>query len=138
MKKELSLLDRLDNSDPSICHSTAFDWHAYLDSVVVNIQKMLNVRMGSVTALEQFGMPDFNDVVNQFPDAVLYIRNSIQHFIEDYEPRLESVNVYYIPDADQPLLLKYGIEGRLRYEQQVSKVMFDTVLTGSGQAMVRV
>lgn len=138
MRREHSLLDRLDNEVLPASYSTKFDWNAFLDSVTSNIQNMLNVRVGSVKALQEFGMPDFNDVVNQFPDAVLYIRNSIQHFIEEYEPRLESVSVYYVPDPDQPLLMKYAIEGTLRYREQVSRVAFDTVLTGSGQATVRV
>lgn len=138
MRKEHSLLDRLDNEVLPASYTTRFDWNAFLESVTLNIQNMLNVRLGSVKALQEFGMPDFNDVVNQFPDAIQYIRSSIQQFVEKYEPRLESVNVYYVPDPDQPLLMKYAIEGRLRYRDQVSRVAFDTVLTGSGQATVRV
>ena len=138
MRKEHSLLDRLDNEALPASYTTRFDWHSFLDSVTLNIQNMLNVRLGSVKALQGFGMPGFNDVVNQFPDAVQYIRNAIQHFIETYEPRLESVNVYYVPDPEQPLLMKFAIEGRLRYQDQVSRVAFDTVLTGNGQATVRV
>lgn len=138
MRKEHSLLDRLDQEIQLPSYTTRFDWNVFLDSVTLNIQNMLNVRLGSVKALQEFGMPDFNDVVNQFPDAIQYIRNAIQHFIEKYEPRLESVNVYYVPDSDQPLLMKYAIEGRLRYQDQVSRVAFDTVLTGNGQATVRI
>lgn len=138
MRKEHSLLDRLDNEALPASYTTRFDWHSFLDSVTLNIQNMLNVRLGSVKALQGFGMPDFNDVVNQFPDAVQYIRNAIQHFIETYEPRLESVNVYYVPDPEQPLFMKFAIEGRLRYQDKVSRVAFDTVLTGNGQATVRV
>lgn len=138
MRQEQSLLDRIDNESPDSTYTTQFDWNRFLESVVQNVQNMLNVRMGSVMALPEFGMPDFNDVVNQFPDAVQHIRNAIQHFVEQYEPRLESVNVYYVPDTDQPLDMKYAIEGRIRYQDKVSRVAFDTVLTGSGQATVRV
>lgn len=138
MRKEHSLLDRLDSEVLPASYTTRFDWNTFLESVTQNIQNMLNVRLGSVKALHEFGMPDFNDVVNQFPDAVQFIRSAIQAFIEQYEPRLESVNVFYVPDPEQPLLMKYAIEGRLRYQGQVSRVAFDTVLTGSGQATVRV
>lgn len=137
MRREQSLLDRMDGESPSDTYTTKFDWNALLDSVTTNIQNMLNVRLGSVKALPEFGMPDFNDVVNQFPDAIQYIRNCIQHFVETYEPRLESVSVHYVHDPEQPLHMKYAIEGRLKYQDQVSSVSFDTVLTGSGQATVR-
>lgn len=138
MRREYSLLDRLDNELLPKQYSTQFDWNVLTDSVTANIQAILNVRLGSVKALENFGMPDFNDVVNQFPDAVTQIRNSIQHFVEQYEPRLASVNVYYIPDVDHPLVMKYAIEGMLAYQGETSRVSFDTVLTGAGQATVRV
>lgn len=138
MRKELSLLDRLDNGAASGDYSTIFNWNAYLESITENVQNMLNVREGSVKALPDFGMPDFNDVVNQFPDAVNYIRYAIRDFLEQYEPRLEAVSVHYIADDDQPLTMKYAIEGVLRYGDQVSRVTFDTVLTGTGQATVRV
>ena len=95
MRKEYSLLERLDNERLPTAYSTQFDWQALLQSVTRNIQDMLNVRVGSVQALPQFGMPDFNDVVNQFPDAAITIQNAIQRFIQDYEPRLESVIVQY-------------------------------------------
>ncbi|MAR92493.1 MAG: type VI secretion system baseplate subunit TssE [Pseudomonadota bacterium] len=138
MRKEYSLLERLDNERLPTAYSTQFDWQALLQSVTRNIQDMLNVRVGSVQALPQFGMPDFNDVVNQFPDAAITIQNAIQRFIQDYEPRLESVIVQYDPDPDRPLLLRYFIEGRLKHHGQLSRVSFDTVLTGSGQATVQV
>lgn len=138
MRREHSLLDRLDNEILPTQYSTKFDWKTLTESVTANIQDILNVRMGSVKALENFGMPDFNDVVNQFPDAISHIRNAIQRFVEDYEPRLASVSVFYIPDTDQPLVMKYAIEGLLVHKGETSRVSFDTVLTGAGQATVRV
>ncbi len=137
MRQEHSLLDRLDNDVRPASYSTKFDWNALLESVTQNVQNMLNVREGAVTALEDFGMPDFNDVVSEFPDAITHIRNAILSFLQRYEPRLDHVNVYYIADPDQPLHMKFGIEGVLRYRDQSTRVSFDTVLTGSGQAMVR-
>ena len=138
MRQENSLLERLDNDLLPTQYSTQFDWKALTQSVTNNLQDILNVRLGSVKALDNFGMPDFNDVVNEFPDAISRIRMAIQHFVEDYEPRLVSVNVLYVADPDQPLVMKYAIEGLLIYAGESSRVSFDTVLTGSGQATVRI
>jgi type VI secretion system protein len=137
MRNEFSLLDRLDNDVTNGGYSTTFNWNAFLESVTINVQNMLNVREGSVKALPDFGMPDFNDIVAQFPDAVTHIRFAIQNFLETYEPRLEGVSVYYIPDTENPLTMKYAIEATLRHGEQRSRVAFDTVLTGTGQATVR-
>lgn len=138
MRNERSLLDRLDHEVPAASYTTRFDWNAMLDSVLNNVQSMLNVRLGSVKALEDYGMPDFNDVVNQFPDAISRISFAIRDFLEEYEPRLTQVYVHYLPDPDQPLLMKFAVEATLSHRDQTSKVSFDTVLTGNGQATVRV
>ena len=138
MHSERSLLDRLDHAVPPSSYTTRFDWNAMQDSVIGNVQNMLNVRLGSVKALEDYGMPDFNDVVNQFPDAISRIRHAIRDFLEAYEPRLTQVYVSYLPDPEQPLLMKFAVEATLRHRDQSSKVTFDTVLTGNGQATVRV
>lgn len=138
MRSERSLLDRLDHDVPPASYTTRFDWNAMLESVLGNVQNMLNVRHGSVKGLEEYGMPDFNDVVNQFPDAISRIRFAIRDFLEAYEPRLTEVQVHYLPDPDQPLLMKFAVEAMLRHRDQTSQVTFDTVLTGNGQATVRV
>lgn len=138
MRTERSLLDRLDHEVPPASYTTRFDWNAMLDSVISNVQNMLNVRLGSVKGLEEYGMPDFNDVVNQFPDAISRIRYAIRDFLETYEPRLTNVYVHYLPDPDQPLLMKFAVEATLRHRDQTSQITFDTVLTGNGQATVRV
>lgn len=138
MRRERSLLDRLDHEVPPASYTTRFDWHAMLDSVINNVQNMLNVRQGSVKGREDYGMPDFNDVVNQFPDAISRIRYAIRDFLETYEPRLMNIQVHYLPDPDQPLLMKFAVEATLRHQDQINRVSFDTVLTGNGQATVRV
>jgi len=138
MRNERSLLDRLDQDVVAASYTTRFDWNAMLDSVIGNVQNMLNVRLGSVKALEEYGMPDFDDVVNLFPDAISRIRFAIRDFLEAYEPRLTNVYVHYLPDPDQPLLMKFAVEATLRHRDQTNKVSFDTVLTGYGQATVRV
>ena len=138
MARELSLLDRIESEVAPSNYSTQFDQTAQLNNVISNIQKMLNVRQGSVMALPDYGMLDFNDVVKEFPDAVSRIRNAIRDFIEAYEPRLQQVYVQYLHDDEQPLLLTFTIKGVLKHKDRVSKVSFDTVLTGSGQATVKV
>ena len=138
MHRELSLLDRIEREIVPGSYTTQFDKDAQLQNVIDNVQRMLNVREGSVLALPDYGMPDFNDVVKEFPDAISRIQQVISQFVECYEPRLQGVQVHYIHDPEQPLLLTFVISGELKANGRVSKVSFDTVLTGSGQATVRV
>jgi len=138
MHRELSLLDRIEREIVPGSYTTQFDQDAQLQNVIDNIQRMLNVMEGSVLALPDYGMPDFNDVVKEFPDAIHQIQQIISQFVQTYEPRLQRVKASYVHDPEQPLLLKFVISGELKANGRVSKVSFDTVLTGSGQATVRV
>lgn len=138
MKREESLLRRLESSEPQSSYTTKVRLERVLSDISRNVQDMLNIRLGSVKALDDYGMPDFNDVVKEFPDAITRIRVSIKQFIDKYEPRLSSVHVTHIHDPEQPLLLKFSIGGEIKINNKASKVRFNTVLTGAGQATVKV
>lgn len=138
MKPELSLLDRLGSNQKRTLYSTQVDESALLQSVLANVQNMLNVRLGSVLAPVEYGMPDFNDIIHHFPDSAMRIRNAIREFLDAYEPRLRNVSVQYVEHNDDSLTLCYLITANLVYRDKLSKVRFDTILTGVGQATVRV
>ena len=138
MKREVSLLGRLERHRESQSYTTELDIDNLLDNISNNVQNMLNVRVGSVVALDDYGMPDFNDVVKEFPDAITRIRRAITGYINKYEPRLRSVQVHHLHDPHQPLLLKFTISAELNLPQHHSRVNFNTVLTGNGQATVNV
>ena len=138
MKREKSLMLRLEDPGAAGQYTTETDIDSLMANISQHVQDMLNVRLGSVMAAEDFGMPDFNDVVKEFPDAITRIRNAIRRFIAKYEPRLEHVYVQHLHDPEQPLLLKFSISGNLRASLSDKTVSFTTVLTGSGQATVNV
>ena len=137
MKREQSLLCRIENADATGHYTTKVSVDRMLDNISQNVQDMLNVRLGSVKALDDYGMPDFNDVVKEFPDAITRIRAAIKTFINKYEPRLSNVVVSHIHDPQQPLLLKFSISGNIKLNNEAPKVSFNTVLTGAGQATVK-
>lgn len=138
MKREQSLLTRLEADPRQSRYTTELNIERLLENISQNVQDMLNVRLGSVLALDDYGMPDFNDVVKEFPDATTRIRNAIRDFLVKYEPRLANVQVVHNHDPDQPLLLKFSISADLKLPHKTSKVSFNTVLTGAGQATVKV
>ncbi len=108
MPNEYSLFQRL-GSEGEPAFSTGSNQQALRESVKANLQQMLNVREGSVSALPDYGMPDFNDLVYEFPDAIYQLQMAIKTFLLKYEPRLDDVLVSYVPDSSQPLQLKYRV-----------------------------
>ncbi len=136
MERSCSLLERLSSSTLSR-YETVTTQGAQLESLKANLQEMLNVREGSVAALPDYGMPDFNDLVFEFPDAIYQLQVAIRRFLLKYEPRLKEVSVSYLPDRSQPLQLRYRIGVTIHStESAMESYMFDTVITGSGQAFI--
>ncbi|MBU2710570.1 type VI secretion system baseplate subunit TssE [Zooshikella harenae] len=137
MTAERCLFERIINAETVNQRTLAFDEHKLQKSILSHVQDMLNVRQGSVMALPDYGMPDFNDLVSQFPDAIIQIKQAIKEYLSLYEPRLSTIRVEHYEDADNPLVLKFGITAEVVTENQRSRISFETELAGSGQARVK-
>jgi type VI secretion system protein len=133
---ERTLLERIDNPEQGGYRLTA-DPHRTIESVLTHLRKMLNVRQGSVCTLPDYGIPDLNSLFTQYPDAVMALRRIIKESLEKYEPRLRRVNVRYLPDEENPLLLRFEITARLVMDDQDSPIRFETVVGDSGKVRVR-
>ena len=133
---ERTLLERIDNPEPG-GYRTSMDPHRTIESVLGHLRKMLNVRQGSVCTLPDYGIPDLNSLFMQYPDAVLALRRIIRDSLEKYEPRLRRVSVRYLPDEENPLILRFEITARLAMEDRESPVRFETVVGDNGEVKVR-
>src|SRR5271168_4091771 len=78
--------------------SGKIDRTAVAESVLRNLQDVLNSRAGCCETRRDYGMPDFSDVATSFPEAVPTITRAIRAQIENFEPRLSGVNVRHVPD----------------------------------------
>ncbi len=108
-----------------------------LASVLQHLQKMLNVHRGSVPLWPSYGMPDFNDMAAQFPDAILEIQQAIQTSIRRYEPRLHQVRVRYVPDDTERFRLRFEITAHLAVPGEMPVVWFESLLDTSGYVVIR-
>lgn len=136
MAFDRSLLERIDEPDEAR-HRQGTDPARLSQSIGRHLARMLNVRQGSVVTLPDYGMPDFNDLVNQFPDGLNVIRRAIRESIERYEPRLRRVSVRHILIEEDPLDLRFRISASMILEDGEQPVAFETLIGGSGQVQVR-
>ena len=105
-------------------------------SVAAHLGKMLSTRAGSVQTLPDYGLPDLNDMRVSLHTALSQARQSIETFIEQYEPRLTQVRVVSLPHDPHPLRLSFAIEALLEVEGLRRQVSFSAQLDGSGQVRV--
>lgn len=130
-----TLLERIDAPDP-IGRKVEHDVDASMRSVADHLTRMFNVRQGSVAVALDYGMPDFNDLLTQFPDALNVIRKSIQNSVEKYEPRLTRVTVRPIANDDDPFDLRFKITGRLMLGDDERSASFEALVGSSGRVKV--
>ena len=105
-------------------------------SVAAQLTRMLSTRAGSVQTLPDYGLPDLNDMRVSLHTALSQARQSIETFIEQYEPRLTQVRVVSLPHDRHPLRLSFAIEALLEVEGLRRQVSFSAQLDGSGQVRV--
>lgn len=133
---ERTLLQRLIDDEPPT-PGRPFDNSKAVQSVLDYLQILMNTRQGSVGARPDFGLPDFNDMVSEFPAAVPAIARAIKGQIDAFEPRLRNVVVRHVPDPDRPLTLAYRIRAELVVTQAGDAVTFETVFGSDGSVRVR-
>jgi type VI secretion system protein len=96
--------------------SVALDTSMLLEDMVGYLRELFNVRHGSVPIRDDYGLPDFNDVVHQFPDAIDVLRAEIARQIQKFEPRFRDVTVRHIPAPSRPLSLLFRVNATIAVE----------------------
>jgi type VI secretion system protein len=134
---ERSLLERIDNPDNREARTLSVDIDKVTESIIIHLKNMFNVRQGSVMTLDDYGMPDFNDIIAEFPNAIKVVRGVIKDSIRKYEPRLSRVVVSHIDDPNRPLELLFSVKAELQLEDGKVPFVFETVVGDSGSVKVR-
>lgn len=137
MSHELDIFE--EKQDAGLCdnRNAVAEEVMQISKVLVHIQKLLNVRQGSIDMLSDYGLPDFNDLATRFPYAIIEIKNEIKACITKYEPRLVNVHVSHVQDEEEPLSLRFDITARLVTSERETSVWFETVLDSAGKVLVR-
>ncbi|MFH3479461.1 type VI secretion system baseplate subunit TssE [Xanthobacter variabilis] len=112
------------------------DLSELVESILLNLRNILNSRADCCLSRPDLGMPDFNDLVGRFPDALGIIASTVRAQIDMFEPRLSDVSVRHVPDRSNPLHLAFRIHATLALEHGPKRLSFDTVLNNNGYVNV--
>jgi type VI secretion system protein len=103
-----------------------------LDDIVEHLRVLLNTRQGESLTVPEFGVPEFSDLVHNFPSSINLLRQAIATTITRFEPRLTRVVVRHRPD-DDPLVLKYEITAVLADPHEHGTLKLQTQMTPGGK-----
>lgn len=126
-----SLFERLLLGKRGYAPSRETSTSAVLASVLRNINRILNTNQGSSTARPDYGIPDFNQIIQHFPDAVPWLTNLLTEQIHMFEPRIQFCHVRYVSDEDAMLsqgmvTLNFVITAKLA-DRDGDVIRFETV-----------
>jgi len=135
--RELSLLDRIKYPDREDRRSVDPDLGRLAQSVLRNLERLLNSRNGEAPACPDYGIPSLEDVLHGGGDALRELSAEIKRSIETYEPRLRSVRVRLVPRSEEDVMLRFDVTAELAVGGRRSRVHFETRIEDSGHMSVR-
>lgn len=137
MARELSLLDRIKHPDREDRRAVDPDAGRLAQSVLRNLERLLNSRHGSAPTSLDYGIPSLEDVMHGGTDSLRELTAEIKRTIEQYEPRLRTVRVRLVPRTDDDTLLRFDITAELPIGGRRARVHFETRVENSGRLSVK-
>ena len=134
--REERLLERLRTWEREPARRGREDTRKIIDSVLRHLQRILNTKQGNVPIAEDYGVPDFTDLLYSYPESVKEIERTIRLAIQKYEPRLKTVRVSFTPQEEDLLSLRFQIAARLSGESK-AQVFFETVVDSEGKITLK-
>ncbi|MCJ8501790.1 type VI secretion system baseplate subunit TssE [Desulfatitalea alkaliphila] len=135
--REHRLLDRIRESARNPSRRVTEDPAQMIRSVQSHLQRILNTRQGNVPIAEDYGIPDFTDLMSGYPESRRVIEHTIRDTIQKYEPRLRQVRVVFLDQAGDALTVHFQINAQLVLAGHRDPVTFDSVLDTGGQIKVK-
>jgi type VI secretion system protein len=136
MAIQRTLLERLRNPGPAGQRQLRVSTREVFDSILTNLQNMLNTCHGNCLTDPRYGLPHMTEVRGNMPDSVGSFVAAIRSSIERYEPRLKSVSVRHAPHT-QGLDLRFEISGLVVDENERIAARFETYVDDEGRLVVR-
>ena len=139
MPIQRTLLERLRDPEPPGQRQLRVSTREVFDSILHNLQNLLNTTHGNCLTDPTYGLPHMTTVRNEMPHTISGFEAAIRKTIERNEPRLRNVRVRYTaPQHDTGAMeLRFEISGLIVDEQERTSVRFETYADDSGRLVVR-
>lgn len=99
-----------------------------VNSIKQHLNHVLNSRPGSSQSSVALGVVDLNDATATTSDFKKNIEQAIKDCIEQYEPRVSTVNVESSTNHGDPLLLNFHISAHINFDNIADVVEFNIQL----------
>jgi type VI secretion system protein len=135
--REARLLERIRLREKYPHRRESEDPGRVIDSVVDHLSRIFNTRRGNVPIAEDYGIPDYTEFLDNYPESLRDFEKAIKQTIIQYEPRLKTVRVSFIPQDNDVFIVKFQISARLVSTAGNASVLFESHLDTSGKISIK-
>lgn len=132
-----TLLERLRNPDPEGERFARASSREVIDSILRNLQSILNTSHGNCLTDQRYGLPHISVIRSRMPFSIAGFEAAIRYSLERYEPRLKNLRVRHMPTRDDGLELRFEISGVIQDDEDRTSVRFVTFADTEGRLRVQ-
>jgi len=136
--REERLLERIRSRKREPERRESSSMHRTTRSVLEHLMRILNTWQGNVPIAPDYGIPDFIDLLQTYPESVRDIERSMRLVIAKYEPRLSGVRVNFLPGDEDSLRLRFQIIAKVIQDQDKAPIYIQTEIDSDGKVNVRI
>lgn len=108
-----------------------------IDSIRHHLSLILNTRKGSSLIDDDFGVPDFTNLVGGLEgESTTMIERSMDTMIKRYEPRLMESRVELMPGDGEILSIKFSISGYVKNSGRDTAVRLNGSVNAAGKITI--
>ena len=137
MAIQRTLLERIREPDPGGQRELHTSTSEIFQSILTNLQNVLNTHQGNCLTDPRYGLPHMSDIRSAMPWSIASFIAAIRTTIELHEPRLTAVRVRHAPGDERGMGLRFEISGVVQDEDTRTSVRFETYADEEGRMMVR-
>lgn len=108
-------------------------YNRHIKSITDNLNRVFSSRKGSLSHLEDYGLPDNSEIYIHIPASPDLLQKAIKTCIEKYEPRLKNVQVIRNKAENNSCRFTFIIRAEIAGSIPVS---FQTMFTSSGTSEI--
>jgi type VI secretion system protein len=135
--REARLLERIRLRERNPHRREDEDTGRVIDSVLDHLTRILNTRRGNVPIAEDYGIPDYTEFLQNFPESLRDFETEIEQTITQYEPRLETVRVNFAPQDENVFAIKFQISARLVRMAGGSPILLESQFDTGGKISIK-
>ncbi len=136
-----SLLNSLTKQVDNINNDDLYTMH---DEIKSHLELLLNTRSSTLScqpehkqldqSIVNYGVPDFMDIQYGSEKSQQKLCDEIRRVIQNYEPRLQNINISFIESENKDRVLRLHIEATISYENESTPVAFESYIDPLNQS----